>query len=112
MILTALLFAAGAFALMSFWEDLRDWLKDVVTKVRKIINRVVIGFKIFVKKMGEAIKEIAKNYSQNEEGRWHETVVTREISESEVPADVLAKAKKYRGDEVDVTEELELKLGG
>lgn len=112
MILTALLFAAGAFTLMSFWEDLRDWLKEVVTKVKQVVKRAVVGFKIFVKKMGEAIKEISKNYSQNEEGRWQETVVTREISESEVPADVLAKAKKHRGNEVDVTEELELQLEG
>jgi len=112
MIFTTLLFVLGAFTLASFWEEFRNWLKEVVTKVKKIIKRAVIGFKIFVKKMGEAIKEISKNYSQNEEGRWHETVVSREISESEVPADILEKAKRQQGIEVDVTEELELQLKG
>lgn len=111
MIFIGLLFGALALLAASFWKELVEWMKRVVEKVREITAKAVAGVKIFVRKVGEAIKEIAKNYSQDEHGRWHETIVTREIAESEVPEEIRAKVKRTR-DEVDVTKELELQLEG
>lgn len=108
MILTALILGVVGALLVSFWDEIVNWLKKVVHKVADLIKRTVVGVKIFLKKMSEAIKEIAKNYSQDENGRWHETIVTREIPESEVPADILAKVRKSK--EIDVSNELELQL--
>jgi hypothetical protein len=111
MIFVGLLFGALALFAVSFWKEMVAWLKKVVEKVKEITEKAVAGFKIFVKKIGEAIKEISKNYSQDQQGRWHETIVSREIPESEVPADILAKVRKAKA-EVDVTEELQLQLEG
>ncbi|WP_312510534.1 hypothetical protein [Massilia sp.] len=113
MIFIGLLFGAAlALVAATFWKDLVDWLKRVVEKVREVVAKVVAGVKIFVRKVGEAIKEIAKSYSQDEQGRWQETIVTREVSESDVPKDILDKVKRQRGTAVDVTKELELELEG
>lgn len=111
MIFIGLLFGVLALAVASFWKDIVAWMKKVVEKVKEIVAKAVVGFKIFVTRMAEAIREIAKNYSQDQHGRWQETIVTREIPESEVPADILAKVRR-NGGEVDVTKELELQLEG
>jgi hypothetical protein len=111
MIFIGLLFGALALVAASFWKELVEWMRRVVEKVREVTAKAVAGVKIFVRKVSEAIKEIAKNYSQDEQGRWHETIVTRQISESDVPKDILEKVKRTR-DEVDVTKELELQLEG
>jgi len=113
MIFIGLLFGAAlALVAASFWKELVDWIKRVVEKVREVVAKVVAGVKIFVRKVGEAIKEIAKNYSQDEQGRWHETIVTREVNESDVPQEIRDKMKRSRGSDVDVTKELELQLEG
>jgi hypothetical protein len=111
MIFIGLLFGALALVAASFWKELVEWMRRVVEKVREVTAKAVAGVKIFVRKVSEAIKEIAKNYSQDEQGRWHETIVTRQISESVVPKDILEMVKRTR-DEVDVTKELELQLEG
>lgn len=111
MIFIGLLFGVLALAVASFWKDIVTWMKKVVERVKEIIAKAVVGFKIFVTRVAEAIKEVAKNYSQDQQGRWQETIVTREIPESEVPADILAKVRRSNV-EVDVTKELELKLEG
>lgn len=109
MIFIGLLFGVLALAVASFWKDIVVWMKKVVEKIKQIAAKAIAGFKIFVTRVAEAIKEVAKTYSQDQQGRWQETIVTREISESEVPADILAKVRRAKG-EVDVTKELELQL--
>lgn len=100
---------AGSGILVGFWNDMVDWLKRAINKVKEVIQHVVFGTKVFVKKIKEAIKEISKHYSKDEVGRWKETIVTREIPESEVPPEIIAKAAQMN-QEVDITEELELQL--
>ena len=111
MLLVGLILGAAVIvgALAGFWNDIVDWLKRAINKVKEVIQHVVYGTKVFVKKFKEAIKEISKHYSQDEVGRWKETIVTREIPESEVPPEIRAKAAQ-RNEEVDITKELELQL--
>ena len=113
MILSTIILAAtvvaGASLISKYWNSIIGWLKRAINKVKEIIGAVVYGTKVFIKKMKEAIKEISKHYSQDEIGRWKETIVTREIPESEVPPEIRAKAMQMNN-EVDITEELELQL--
>lgn len=111
MILVTLLFGAVLIAgAATYWSKIVDWLKRAIQKVKEIVNMVVYGVKVFVRKINEAIKEISKHYSQDEYGKWHETVVTREVDESEVPSDIRERANRARNEEIDITDELELKL--
>ena len=42
--------------------------------------------------------------------KWLETVVTKEISESEVPEEIRLRAENANGRAIDITEELSLQL--
>lgn len=99
----------GGALLATFWKDIVNWIKRGAEKILEKIKQVVVGVKIFVKKMNEAVKEISKHYSKNENQQWSETLVTREISESEVPKEILQKVKRSSS-EVEISNELELQL--
>ena len=111
MILTALIMGlsviAGIGIIAIFWNDLVDFIKDTAQKISKAFNRVVYGTKIFLKKILEGVQEIFKHYSKVD-GHWEEITTTRTISESEVPVEILNKVQY--GQEVDVTQELELQM--
>lgn len=113
MILSAILLGAGLLVgtslIVTYWNNIISWLKKAINKVKEIVDGVVYGTKVFIKKMKEAIKEISKHYSKDEVGRWTETTITREIPENEVPEEIRRKAMSMSG-EVDITDELEMQL--
>lgn len=99
-------FAVSA-AILGSLDEVMSWLKRGLEAVKKAIKMIVLGTKVFIRKIGEAFKEIAKNYSQDSNGKWHETIVTREISEQEVPLEFRKKAQG-QSRETDVTDVLQL----
>ena len=111
MILTTLLAGAAIIAgvgiVAAFWNDLLNFLKKAIQKVRKIVDGIVYGCKVFIKKMREGVKEISRHYSKVDQ-HWEETTITKVISESEVPPEILERARTNR--ELDITEELEMQL--
>ena len=111
MILTALLIAAGIIAgvgiISVFWNDIVSWLKRAINKVGEIVSGIVYGAKVFIKKISDGIKEISKHYSK--QGTvWQETIVTKIISENDVPREILQHAEFQK--ELDITDELEQQL--
>ena len=94
-------------ALAYFWKDMVDFLKKAIKKTMQICRGIFYGAKVFIKKMGEAYKEIAKNYSKTSMGKWEETIITRTVPESEVPKEIREKAMSK---EIDITNELEMQL--
>lgn len=114
MIFTTLLLGAALIAgvgiVAAFWNDLVSFLKKAVEKVQALVAGIVYGTKVFLRKIGEAIKEISRSYSKVGD-HWQETVITREIPASKVPEDILARADAMGyGQEMDITDELEMKL--
>lgn len=113
MILTALIVAVAAAAtvgiIAAFWKDISNWLNTIVKKVMKVVKAAVIGVKVFGKKIVEGFQEIAKSYQLDDNGKWHETTITKTVPESEVPPEILAKARQMNK-EVDISEELEREL--
>ena len=111
MILAALItgatILAGVTLIATFWNDITQWLQSAITKVKNIVNAVVYGTKIFIKKIKEGFQEISKHYSKKGV-KWQETTVTREVSENEVPDEIKRKASLY--DETDITTDYELVL--
>jgi hypothetical protein len=112
MILTSLLLGAALIAggslIATFWNDIVSWLKRGIQKVKEIVKVAVYGTKVFIRKTREAIEEISKHYSKDRSGRWNETIITREVSEHEVPAEIRQMAQ--RGRETDITHKLEMQL--
>lgn len=111
MILTALLLTvgviAGATIVATFWNDFVGFLKSAIEKVKNMVSGVVYGCKVFIKKLSDGVKEISRHYSKVEQ-HWEETTVTRTISESEVPPEILKRAQGNT--ELDITDELEMQL--
>ena len=96
MIVTSLILGAVAIAgtgiLAKFWNNIIDFLQKVIRKLQE--KMVVSGCKDFLKKLGDKFQNISKNYSQNEAGKWKETVVTYEMDEKEVPPEYREKASR------------------
>ena len=53
------------------------------------------------------VKEISRHYSRVDQ-HWEETTITRIVSESEVPPEILERARA--NEELDITDELEMQL--
>ncbi len=107
-ILGGAVLAAGVVGLVAtFWNDILDFLRRAVQKVKAVVQGVLHGSKIFLKKMREAVQEISRHYSKVG-NRWQETIVTRTVSESEIPEEILQKARLNQ--EYDITDELEMQL--
>jgi hypothetical protein len=108
-----LLFLAGAAIvgiglIAAFWGEIKSWLIRAAEYVAKVIKGIVDGTKVFFKKIGDMIKQISKNYSKNRvNNTWQETIVTRQVSEDEVPEEI---RNKVNSSEKDFTKELELQL--
>lgn len=102
----------GAVA-VSYWDEIRQWLKETYTALKPQIKKSLKGFITLIEKTGYALINVAKYYSYILERKtWHETVITQEVDESKVPEHI--KQKLYSGHAVDTTEdvakELNLKL--
>lgn len=97
--------------LSPFWKELIDFLKKSIDWVKKTVPGILYGIKVFVKQTGEAIKEIFDHYSKSDT-KWIKTTYTRQISVSDVPANILQKTKlaELNNEAADITEEVEMKL--
>lgn len=108
MILIGVLLAAATIGIIkAFWHDLQNFLIKATKKVQELVAGIVYGFKVFVKKVQEGVKEISRHYSKVDQ-HWEETTSTKIISESDVPPEILARAKANM--ELDITEEMEMQL--
>lgn len=106
-LLGAVITAAAVGIVAVFWQDFLDFLKKAVNRVRQMVEGVLYGSKVFIRKLAEGVREISKHYSKVDE-HWQETIVTRTVSASEVPEEILKKAPN--DEEVDITDEMELQL--
>lgn len=106
-ILGAVLTAGVVGIVATFWNDIISFLQNALYKVKQIVEGIVYGCKVFVKKLSEGVREISRHYSKVN-GHWQETTVTKTISEREVPPEILERAKIE--EELDITDELELQL--
>ncbi len=101
LILAAVTTAAVAGTVAYFWNEITDWIKLAVAKVKTMVSGVIYGCKVLVKKVSEGFKEISKHYSKKGT-QWQETTVTRTVPESEVPDEI---RKKVGNIETDITDE-------
>lgn len=107
LILGAALIVGGTL-IAKYWRQMVDFLKKVVEKLKKVIKGTLMGSAVFLKKLGDKFQNRTKHYSQNEQGKWKETIVCYEQSADEIPE----KYREYAGfdQEVDLTAELQLQL--
>jgi len=94
-----------------FWQELLDWLKRGIEKVKQAIGAAIEGAKTFIVQMSDGIKNVAKYYSKNKlTDEYEETVTKKAVNENEVPEELRMKIRMHMNVEVDTTEDLLAKL--
>lgn len=106
--------AIGAAAVaITFWDKIKLYLSKAVQKVKEVIKAAIVGFTAYIKSgldWREGIKAAYKFYSKNNQGQWQETVTTKTITVDELPEKIRKKLEKSQGNQVDISDELELEL--
>lgn len=110
LLLGGLILGLGALTI-TFWDQIKKYLSLALEQVKKIIRATIVGVAAYVQTRDwrQGIKAAYKFYSKNENGKWQESVVTKEISVEELPPSVRAKLEKTEKP-IDISNELELEL--
>lgn len=103
-----LLVTGGIIA--AFWDDICKWIGKAAQAVKKIVNGIVHGVKVYIKKVANDIyQELSKFYSFDEnKNQWEETIVSKKVSSNEVPDDI--KKLVTGGHEQDISDKFKEKL--
>lgn len=95
----------GTFLVVSFWDEIVDWLKDCFSIIRERLSqlkkKVENAMTILADKVREGIAMIKHMLYYKEQGKWYEEVTRREINESELPPQVRARIAKQRDAVID-----------
>lgn len=104
--------ALAGIVVLTFWDEIKKYLGMAIKKVKKLIPAAIVGFTTFLQTLdvNQSFKAAYKFYSKDKDNKWHETVVTKEISESEVPEAIRLRAENANGRAIDISEELALEL--
>ena len=96
---------------ITFWDQIKKFLGLALEKVKKVVRAAIVGVAAYVQTRDwrEGLKAAYKFYSKNENVKWQESVVTKEISVDEWPAHIRAKVERS-SNHIDISEELELEL--
>ena len=86
------------------WDDIVDWIRDSVAKIKEAFQTWKNKITILVNKVKEDIITFIERVRYRENGEVIEKLTEREIDESEVPAEILARVKGKR--KIDVTEDM------
>lgn len=86
------------------WDDIVDWIRDSVAKIKEAFQTWKNKITILVKKVKEDIITFIERVRYRENGEVIEKLTEREIDESEVPAEILARVKGKR--KIDVTADM------
>lgn len=102
----------GGVAIIANWDELVNWFKDFLTKLKaawnKLVKAVAHGAIVVIKKITDYLCFSHKQYYK-EQDQWMEKTTTRKVSPEEVPAHIRFRAKT-KNKEYDITEEMEEEL--
>ena len=97
------------------WASIIERLKFVMQKfsekmVQLLPNSVLRGSTVWIRRLTDKVQKLTKAYTQNQiTQQWEETVITENITEDEVPEEIVQKYGNEIG-EFEISRELELQL--
>ena len=95
----------GTFLVVSFWDEIVDWLKDCFNVIRERLSqlreKVENAMTIIADKVRDGIAMIKHMLYYKEQGQWYEETTKRQIDESELPPQVRARIAKQRDAVID-----------
>jgi len=107
-----LLSAAFIAGLALFWQNILEWIKKAVNKIKSVMGLEPEGTRTFITRTIEGFQNKSKYYYVNKlTHEYEEVVYTKKVNESDVPPNILAKVRKQAMDmEIPTTEELRLAI--
>ncbi len=105
----------GGIAIVAYWSDIVDWLKDFLPKLKKIWDAyktnlphaaIIAGDLIF--ETGTQLARIMHKLYYREGEQWVEETTTRKVDASQVPERIRNRLSAM---ENDITSEMEEELG-
>lgn len=96
--------AVAAAAVVACWDEIVDWLSEVVSAVKRFFVAAIHATAAFIQKVRSAVAKMMHRVYYKEDNQWIEETTTRTIDESELPPSIRRKLKTQ---ETEVTEELE-----
>ncbi|MEE3421817.1 MAG: hypothetical protein VZR11_03790 [Succinimonas sp.] len=110
-LLAGLALLVGGILVVTWWDEIVDWLKDFIPKINKffqdLAQQIAHAAAIFVERLNEGMVAIRHKLYYKEEGTWMEKTTTRKVKESEVPPFI---RDKIRNQEENITKEMEQEL--
>lgn len=114
------LVALGGVLVVANWDEVVDWLRDIVPKFKAAWERLRPNMPCEVQILGDLVEKaldtlisvIHKIYYREENGKWMEQTTIREVKESEVPPHIREKIlkKTRQGEQADISHEMELEM--
>lgn len=90
---------------VSYWKDIVIWVKETYEKLAPYIKLGMQGMVSYIEKMSTNFKNIVNYYSYDEKNcEWTETVMTKTVSEKQIPKEILEKLKSRT--KIETTKEL------
>lgn len=103
----------GTAIVVTYWEDIVQWLSDLVSKLsaawKKLTAAVKHGALVFAQKIKDAFAQITHKLYYRAQGKWMERSTSAVISESELPPDILAEVRA-KHEAANITKIMEQKL--
>lgn len=111
LILGGFLAGAAIAVAVTFWDQIKKYLKLAFDKVKEVVAAAIVGVAAYVQSGNwrEGIKAAYKFYSKDKNGMWQETVTTKTISPEEVPEHIRRKLDAT-DQPVDISRDLQLEL--
>lgn len=75
----------GALIVMACWDDIVDWLRSFVRKVKNVLRKIGHAAKIFAKRLSNGLFRILHIVYYKENDKWYKEATPVEVEESEVP---------------------------
>lgn len=104
----------GGAAVVAYWDEVMNWLKDFIPKLKRawvsVRENVPHGARIYgdiIVSGAEQLARIMHRLYYKEKGQWIEETTTKKVKASEVPDKI---RNKFAQREADITEEIEEEL--
>ncbi len=75
----------GAFLVVTFWDDIVEWLVSFTESISEAFRKIGHATKIFAKKVKDKAFQVLHRLFYKEDKKWIEETTRREVPESEVP---------------------------
>lgn len=95
----------GAVLAVTFWDEIVNWLEDLIPKVEEVFRDISHGAQVLGEKIRDGYVAIKHKVFWQENNKWMQRTTIGEVKEEEVPPHIREKIMK-QNKAADITEEL------